>query len=131
MKYLEALSVHNGWARFIILLFGDPHLLEGRQRSQDRSSNPYWVFPFWWSNDLDFHCRWSQSSDFFLHSVGNTWVHGSTSRQYSVGVQVLTDIYVTLHDGVVSSFMDTTCFHSQEWRLEQSFWATESDKIKL
>jgi len=26
---LETFSVDNGWARFIIFLFADPHLLEG------------------------------------------------------------------------------------------------------
>jgi len=26
---LEALPVHDGWARFVILLLRDPHLLEG------------------------------------------------------------------------------------------------------
>ena len=30
---LEALAVHNGWPTLIILLLGDPHLLEGGQRS--------------------------------------------------------------------------------------------------
>lgn len=26
---LEALAVDDGWARLVVLLFGDPHLLEG------------------------------------------------------------------------------------------------------
>merc|ERR1712227_122710 len=42
---LEALPVDNRWARFIIFLFGNPHLLESGERSQDRTSNPYRVFP--------------------------------------------------------------------------------------
>ncbi|CAD6215869.1 GSCOCG00000686001-RA-CDS, partial [Cotesia congregata] len=43
---------------------------------------------------------WSQGSDFFLHSIGDSWVHGGTSREDSVGVQVLTDVDVALHDRV-------------------------------
>ena len=32
---LEALAVDNGWAALIILLLGDPHLLEGGEGSKD------------------------------------------------------------------------------------------------
>ena len=53
---LEALSVHNGRTRFIIFLFRDPHLLEGRQGGKDGTSDPDAVLPLWWGNDLDLHC---------------------------------------------------------------------------
>ncbi|KAK0090708.1 hypothetical protein PV326_004057, partial [Microctonus aethiopoides] len=43
---LEAFAVNNSWARFIILLLGDPHLLEGGQGSEDGTTDPYGVFPF-------------------------------------------------------------------------------------
>ena len=52
-KHLEALPVDNGWAALIILLFGDPHLLEGRKGRQDGTTNPDRVFPLRGSNDLD------------------------------------------------------------------------------
>merc|ERR1712109_241336 len=84
---LEAFSVDNGWAAFVVFLLGDPHLLEGGEGSQDGSSDPYGVFSFWWSNDLD--------------------LHGGTSRHDGVGVQVLTDVNIALHDGVVGGLMDT------------------------
>jgi len=38
----------------------------------------------------------------------------------------LSDIHITLHDGVVGSFMDTGRFLSEEGWLEEGFWATES-----
>ena len=98
---LEAFSVDNGWAAFVVFLLGDPHLLEGGEGSQDGSSDPYGVFSFWWSNDLDLNGGWSQGSDFLLHSVSNTRVHGGASGKNSVGVQVFTDIDVALHDTVV------------------------------
>jgi len=116
----------NRWARLIIFLFWDPHLLECRQWSKDGSSDPYGVFPLWWSNDFDFHCGWGKGSNFLLHTVSNTWIHGGTSRQYSVGIQVLTNVDITLHDRIVCSFMNTTGFHTQEGWLEEGFWATES-----
>merc|ERR1711977_699769 len=123
---LEAFSVDNGWAAFVVFLLGDPHLLEGGEGSQDGSSDPYGVFSFWWSNDLDLDGGWSQGSDFLLHSVGNTWVHGGASGHDGVSVQVLTDVNIALHDGVIGGLMDTAGFHSQEGWLEEGFWGTET-----
>merc|ERR1712001_19799 len=64
--------------------------------------------------------------DFLLHSVGNTWVHGGATRHDGVGVQVLTDVNIALHDGVVGGLMDTAGFHTQERGLEEGLWGTES-----
>merc|ERR1711944_34143 len=89
------------------------HICWKVEGSQDGSSDPYGVFSFWWRNDLDLDGGWSQSSDFLLHSIGNTWVHGGTSRHDGVGVQVLTDVNIAFHDGVVGGLMDTAGFHSQ------------------
>merc|ERR1712206_37398 len=124
-KYLEAFSVDNGWAAFVVFLLGDPHLLEGGEGSQDGSSDPYGVFPLRWSNDFDLDGGWSQGSDFLLHSVSNTRIHGGTSRHDGVGVQVLTDVNIALHDGVVGGLMDTAGFHSQERGLEEGLRGTE------
>jgi len=106
--------VDNGWAALIILLLGDPHLLEGGQGSKDGSSDPDRVLSLWWSNDLDLDGGWSKSGDLLLHTVSNTGVHGGASGHDSVGVQVLTDVNIALHDGVVGSLMDATGFHSKE-----------------
>lgn len=38
---LEAFAVHNGWAGLVVLLLGDPHLLEGGQRGQDGAADPH------------------------------------------------------------------------------------------
>merc|ERR1712002_160316 len=122
---LKAFAVNNGWATLIILLLGDPHLLEGGEGCKDGSSDPDGVLPLWGSNDLDLDGGWSKSSDLLLHSVSNTRVHGGTSRHDSVGIQVLTDVNITLHDGVVGGLMDATGFHSKEGRLEESLGATE------
>ena len=69
----------NSRARFIILLLGDPHLLEGGEGSKDGSSNPDRVLSLRWSNDLDLDGGWSKSGDLLLHSVGNSWVDGGAS----------------------------------------------------
>merc|ERR1711942_458850 len=123
---LEALAVDNGWAALIIFLLGDPHLLEGGEGSKDGSSDPDRVLSLWWSNDLDLDGGRSKSSDFLLHSVSNTRVHGGASRHDSVGIQVLTDVHIALHDRVVCGLVDATGFHAKEGRLEESLGAAET-----
>merc|ERR1719402_1052548 len=122
---LEAFPVDNGWSALIILLLGDPHLLEGGEGGKDGSSNPDRVLPLWRSNDLDLDGGRSKGSDLLLHPVSNTRVHGGASRHDSVGIQVLTNVNIALHDRVVGGLVDTTGFHSKEGRLEESFRAAE------
>merc|ERR1712210_29661 len=52
-----------------------------------------------------------------LHTIGNTGVHGGASGHDSVSVQVLPDVNIALHDGVVGGLVDSAGFHSQEGRL--------------
>merc|ERR1712018_969052 len=53
-----------------------------------------------------------------LHAVSNTGVHGGATGKDGVGVQVLPDVNVALHDGVVGGLMDAAGLHSQEAGLE-------------
>merc|ERR1711953_477906 len=123
---LEAFSVDDCGAALIILLLCDPHLLEGGEGSQDGSSDPDRELPLRGSNDLDLDGGGSKSSDLLLHSVSNTGVHGGASGHDSVGVQVLPDINIALHDGVVDSLVDSARLHSKESRLKESLGAPES-----
>merc|ERR1711921_60459 len=123
--YLEALPVDDGGAALVVLLLGDPHLLEGGEGSQDGSSDPDGVLPLRGSDDLDLDGGGSQSSDPLLHTVSDTGVHGGASRHDGVGVQVLPDVNIALHDGVVGGLVDAAGLHSEEGRLEQSLGAPE------
>merc|ERR1712156_1323922 len=124
-KHLEALPVDNGWAALVVLLLGDPHLLEGGQGRQDGSSDPDGVLPLRGSNDLDLDGGGSKGSDLLLHTVSNTRVHGGATRHDSVGVQVLPDVNIALHDGVVGGLVDTAGLHAEEGRLEEGLRGTE------
>merc|ERR1719449_411722 len=42
----------------------------------------------------------------------NNVLSGGTTRKYIVGVKILSNINIALHDGVVDSFVDTTGFHT-------------------
>ena len=109
---LEALAVDDGGAALVVLLLGDPHLLEGGEGSKDGSSDPDGVLSLWGSNDLDLDGGWGKSGDLLLHSVSNTGVHGGASGHDGVGVQVLSDVNIALHDGVVGGLMDTAGLHT-------------------
>ena len=51
-----------------------------------------------------------------MKSISNarwlTWEHSGTSRQYSIGVKIFPDIYITFHDTVISGLVDTSSFHT-------------------
>merc|ERR1712045_369821 len=125
-KHLEALAVDDGGAALVVLLLGDPHLLEGGQGGQDGSSDPDGVLPLGGSDDLDLDGGGSQGGNLLLHSVGNTGVHGGATGHDGVGVQVLPDVNIALHDGVVGGLVDSASLHTEEGRLEESLGAPES-----
>merc|ERR1712172_360738 len=122
---LEALPVDDGGTALVVLLLGDPHLLEGGEGSQDGASDPDGVLPLWGSNDLDLNGGGSEGGDLLLHTVSNTRVHGGATGHDGVGVQVLPDVNIALHDGAVGGLVDSAGFHSQEGRLEEGLRGTE------
>merc|ERR1712130_596379 len=103
----------------------DPHLLEGGQGGQDGSSDPDGVLPLGRSDDLDLDGGGSQGGDLLLHPVGNTGVHGGATGHDGVGVQVLPDVNIALHDVVVGGLVDSAGLHSEEGRLEEGLGAPE------
>merc|ERR1719365_507953 len=122
---LEALSVNNAGTGFVVLLLGDPHLLEGGERGQDGAADPDGVLPLGGSDDLDLDGGGGKGGDLLLHPVGDTGVHGGAAGHDSVGVQVLTDVNVALHDGVVGGLVDAAGLHSEEGGLEKGLGAAE------
>merc|ERR1719180_176078 len=122
---LEALPVDDGGTALVVLLLGDPHLLEGGEGGQDGASDPDGVLPLGGSDDLDLNGGGSQGGDLLLHTVSNTVVHGGASGHDGVGVQVLPDVNVALHDGVVGGLVDAAGLHSQEAGLEEGLGAPE------
>ena len=52
--------------------------------------------------------------------------YGGASGENGVGVEVLSDVNVALHDGVVGGFVDAARLHAQEGGLEQGLGAAEA-----
>merc|ERR1719309_1039514 len=116
----------DSWSSLVVFLLGDPHLLEGGKRRQDRASDPNGVLSFWRSDDLYLHGGGSHAGDFLLHAVGDTGVHRGTTGQDCVRVEVLTDVDIALHDGVEATFLNADDLHSQKGWAEHRFGAAET-----
>merc|ERR1712055_843086 len=114
MMHLEALAVDDAGAGLVVLLLGDPHGLEGGQRGKDGATDPYGVLTLRGSDDLDLDGGGSENCDLLLHTISNTGVHSGATGEDSVGVQVLTDVDVALHDGVEDGLVGTAGLHTQE-----------------
>lgn len=146
LKRLEALAVNDAGTALVVLLLGDPHLLEGGQGGENGTTDPDGVLAFGRSNDLDLHGGRSKSSDLLLHTVGETRVHSGTARlerasafdhvslyemmsgtyHDNVAVQILTDIDIALHNGVESGDVDATALKTKDRGLEESLRSTEA-----
>jgi len=124
--FLEALAVDDGGAGLVVLGLGDPHLLEGGEGGQDGATDPDGVFALGGSDDLDLHGGGRQGGDLLLHAVSDAGEHGGAAGQHGVGVQVLSDVDVALHDGVVGGLVDAGRLHAQEGWLEEGLWAPEA-----
>lgn len=95
-------AVNNARAGLVVLLLRAPEVLEGTEGRKDRSTDPDGVFAFGRSDDLDLHARRRKSGQLLLHTVRDTWEHGSTTGEDNVAVEIATDIEIALVDGVVS-----------------------------
>merc|ERR1719205_178265 len=68
----------------------------------------------------------ARAGDLLLHTISNTRGHGGAAGHDGVSVQVLPDVNIALHDGVVGGLVDSAGFHSQEGRLEEGLGGTET-----
>ena len=65
--------MHDAGSTLVVFLFGDPHLLEGRQRAEDRAPNPHGILALGRRYDLDLHGAGHQRRDFLHHPVSDAW----------------------------------------------------------
>ena len=111
---LKAFTMNNRRSRLVILGLGDPHLLKGRQRGKDGTTNPDRVFTFRRCNDLDLHGGRGKGGELLGHAFSDSGEHGGSSRHNDVGVKVSADVDVALHDGLESAVVDTAGLFSDE-----------------
>ncbi|KAF7818951.1 Fumarate reductase [Senna tora] len=102
------------------------YLLERAERCQNGTSNPDTVLPLWWCHHFNFHATWCQCCNLLAHPISNAWEHGGTTTQDNVTIEILPNINITLHDGVISCFVNASSFHPNHGWLEEYFGTAES-----
>ena len=125
-SFLEALPVDNRRAGLIVLLLADPHALERTERGQDRTTNPDRVFTLRRRDDLNLDAGRGERRDLLRHTLRDSGEHGGTTRKDDVGVQVLTDIDVALHDGLEGRVGDAVHLESGQVGLEEDLRTAEA-----
>ena len=68
----------NGRATLVVLLLGDPHLLECRQGRQDGAADPHGVLALGWRHNLDLHGRRRHGGDLLVDTLGDVGEHGGS-----------------------------------------------------
>mmetsp|Transcript_41152 Transcript_41152/g.88422 ORF Transcript_41152/g.88422 Transcript_41152/m.88422 type:complete len:358 (+) Transcript_41152:381-1454(+) len=112
-----------------ILLIGFPRksqLVEGAQGGQDRASDPRSIGSFGRCHDLATHRGGSHVADFLLQPIGQAWKHGRATTQNNVPEQVLSNVYVTCHDGPEGEFVHAQSINTEVGRMEQSLRHSKS-----
>jgi len=78
------------------------------------------------SHDLDLDRGRCKSSDFLGHTLTDSGEHGGTSRKDSVGVQILENIDITLHNGLERRVGNTVHSKTCQVRQEEYLRTTEA-----
>merc|ERR1712137_136491 len=102
------------------------HMLEGGERGENGAADPDGVLALGRRDDLDLHRGRRESGDLLRHAVSDASIHGGAARQHDVGVEVLTDVNVALHNRIVGGLVHARRLHAEEGRLEERLRAAEA-----
>ena len=126
----EALSVHNLLPVLLVLLLGDPHVLEGGEGREDGPSDPDQELPLWRGDDLDGVVDGDGHvlvlEDLVVESGLDVGEHGGSSRHHDVGVELPPDVEVALQDGVHGDSRERGHLLAQHQRVEERLGASPS-----
>ena len=132
----EALSVDDGGPVLVVFRLVDPYptWLTYAKRAYNRAADPGRALSLRRGDDLNVHRCLGEGCDLFLQAVDNAREHGRSSGQDNVGVQVITDVDVAPHDGVVNHLVEADRGHAKARRLEHRLGAAEplvTDRYRL
>merc|ERR1719436_1934126 len=123
---LEALAVNNARAALVVLVLGDPHLLEGGERGQDGASDPDEVLALGRGDDLDLHGRGGKCSQFLVQALVDVREHCGAAGEDSVSVQVTADVHVAFLNRIIGELVDTRGFLADQAGLEERLAGAEA-----
>jgi len=117
--------VYDGSSSLLVFRLGDPHGLESRERTQNRSSDPHQELPLSRGNYLDFHGGWGKGCHLFAETFRDAWEHGGSATHHNVAIEIFADVNVALQDRLVGYFVEAGHFFADHHGLEQSLRASE------
>merc|ERR1712151_1299542 len=116
----------SGRTRLIVLVLGDPHLLEGGEGGKDGATDPDRVLAFGRSDNLDLHGGRGEVGELLGETLSDAVEHGGSTGEDDVAVEILTDVNVALADAVERGGVDALSFHTDEVGLEEHLRAAEA-----
>merc|ERR1719333_1263689 len=125
-RSLETFAVHDPRAGLVVLVLGDPHLLEGGERGQDGPADPDRVLALRRGDDLHLDGRRGEGGDLLVEALVDAREHGGAAGQNGVRVEVAADIDVALLDRVVRELVDARGLLADQARLEEGLAAPEA-----
>ena len=94
----DALSVHDGGTVLVVVLLGDPHAGEGGQGGEGGTTSPDGESSVGAGNDLDGDGLGGSGLDLLKESLADALVHGGTTREDDVLVEISSNIDITVLD---------------------------------
>jgi len=127
---VEALLVDDGCAVLVVLALANPHVGEGRERRENRATDPDGVLALRWCDDTWLKTSWAGGSHFLRQTLSHAWEHGRATRQDDVGVQVLAHVDIALADRLGDeAWIAVRITETNQVRLEERLWATEALRL--
>jgi hypothetical protein len=121
----ETFPVYDGCSNLLVILLCHPACLESRQRWQNRSSNPNWIFSLLRWNHFHLHCRRHYFYQLLCKSLAQPREHGRSSTQYNIFIETFSDIEVSEHNWVVHHFWVTMNFLANHHGIKEGLRASE------
>ena len=111
----------------LVVGLGDPGGIEGGEGGEGGGSLPDSELTVGRGDDLDLSAWWGFVGELGLQSVGETSVHGGTTREDNILAKVLSDVDVGSLNGVPGGVLEGIAGHTREAWLEKKLWAAHSD----
>ena len=119
--------MYDAGANLVVLIFGDPHRLEGRQRRQNGPTDPHEVFAFGRRHDPSHHVGWSPGVDLLGETGLDSGEQGAAPRQNNIVIEDLVHALVTFEYAVDNEPVDTTfILPANKGRVKQDLRAAEA-----
>ena len=121
----ETFPVDYGCSNLLVVLLCHPACLESRQRWQNRSSDPNWIFSLLRRNHFHLHCRWHYFHQLLWKSLAQPRKHGRASTEDNVFIETFSDVEVSEHNWVIDHFRVTMDFLANHHGIKEGLRASE------